>query len=668
MADADALDLRIRATITQFERSMDKARRKLNRDAEKMERRAKKMDGVFERVGVNFGGRLKAGIAGLIAGASFGALIRQTEAVANRLDAIAKTADKLGITTDTLQGLRAAAKDSGVAVGTLDTALQRFTRRTAEARQGTGEARGALAELGVSLTDAAGRARPTEELLFDVADAMARVETQSDRVRLAFKLFDTEGVGLVNTLAAGGDALRRLIGEARTAGRVIDESLIRTSEETVTQLGILEDQIDTNLARAFGTTQPLLLAWRKGLEGITGEAASAIEALRSLNGVGSESAANAVDILSRFGLIGASVAGLAGSAGQLARGQGSGAAAGGAINDFILGAVPEAPAPPSVTPPRPPGGGGRGGAGPVSFRDIIADSQRSLAELRAEADRALLDPDDAAAAAEEFRLLTRVAEEYGLSLERAIATGVVPADARAQIEAVAAAYGEANAKRERNARMAEASAAGMEEARRAARDMADEQRRAFESVVDSLSAATVGATSLEDALRRVLVQLVNIAGQGLLGQGPAAGLFKSLAGLGSDSSLVDLGAANIVSLSRPSAAPVTSPLPPLPSFAGGGFTGTGGRAGGLDGQGGFPAVLHPNETVIDHSAAGRAGGGGAGVTITGPTIVIQGDASERTVRLIEQRVSASQRQMIDAMPALMADIGQRSGTVRGRFR
>lgn len=36
-------------------------------------------------------------------------------------------------------------------------------------------------------------------------------------------------------------------------------------------------------------------------------------------------------------------------------------------------------------------------------------------------------------------------------------------------------------------------------------------------------------------------------------------------------------------------------------FEGGGFTGYGARAGGVDGKGGFPAILHPNETVIDHS-------------------------------------------------------------------
>lgn len=43
------------------------------------------------------------------------------------------------------------------------------------------------------------------------------------------------------------------------------------------------------------------------------------------------------------------------------------------------------------------------------------------------------------------------------------------------------------------------------------------------------------------------------------------------------------------------------------SADGGGFTGLGPRSGGIDGKGGFPAVLHPNETVIDHTR-GQSGG------------------------------------------------------------
>ena len=34
------------------------------------------------------------------------------------------------------------------------------------------------------------------------------------------------------------------------------------------------------------------------------------------------------------------------------------------------------------------------------------------------------------------------------------------------------------------------------------------------------------------------------------------------------------------------------------------------RAGGIDGRGGFPAILHPNETVVDHNK-----GQGIGATV-----------------------------------------------------
>lgn len=54
----------------------------------------------------------------------------------------------------------------------------------------------------------------------------------------------------------------------------------------------------------------------------------------------------------------------------------------------------------------------------------------------------------------------------------------------------------------------------------------------------------------------------------------------------------------------------------LLSFDGGGYTGGGARSGGVDGKGGFPAILHPNETVIDHTRGGGSGGGSVHVTVS----------------------------------------------------
>lgn len=51
-------------------------------------------------------------------------------------------------------------------------------------------------------------------------------------------------------------------------------------------------------------------------------------------------------------------------------------------------------------------------------------------------------------------------------------------------------------------------------------------------------------------------------------------------------------------------------------FEGGGYTGSGSRSGGMDGRGGFMAMLHPNETVIDHSRGGGAGGSGGHIAVS----------------------------------------------------
>ncbi len=59
-----------------------------------------------------------------------------------------------------------------------------------------------------------------------------------------------------------------------------------------------------------------------------------------------------------------------------------------------------------------------------------------------------------------------------------------------------------------------------------------------------------------------------------------------------------------------------------PSFDGGGYTGNGSRSGGIDGKGGFWAMMHPQETVIDHTKsgssaiAGSSGGGNVTVNVS----------------------------------------------------
>ena len=179
---------------------------------------------VLKRFGINVrriaGNIVKLGVA--MATAIPAASLVMVKAALTSVDALAKISDKLGVTTENLSGLQHAAQLSGVEIRTFNMGLQRLTRRVSEAAIGTGEAQAAIKELGL---DAAklNKAGPTGGLL-SIADAFAKIESQADRVRLAFKLFDSEGVALVNIVQRGASALREMMGEAQAFGLVFSRN------------------------------------------------------------------------------------------------------------------------------------------------------------------------------------------------------------------------------------------------------------------------------------------------------------------------------------------------------------------------------------------------------------------------------------------------------------
>ena len=60
------------------------------------------------------------------------------------------------------------------------------------------------------------------------------------------------------------------------------------------------------------------------------------------------------------------------------------------------------------------------------------------------------------------------------------------------------------------------------------------------------------------------------------------------------------------------------------TLEGGGYTGAGARVGGVDGRGGFPAIIHPNETVIDHTKGQSIGSSAVNVNFNISTVDASG--------------------------------------------
>lgn len=216
------ITVKINADIDGFQAGLNKVNRRVSEAGTKLRSSANE-----------YGKWAAAGVAA--AGAIGAAMVRSQM---QTIDALAKTADRLGLTTEALAGLQRSAELSGVGANTLNMALQRMTRRVSEAAQGTGEAQKALKELGLDAQYLA--TLSPDEQFRRISDAMAGVAEQGDKVRLSMRLFDSEGVKLVNTLAMGSEAMleqQRVAERLGTALNRTDASKVEAANDAISTAG-----------------------------------------------------------------------------------------------------------------------------------------------------------------------------------------------------------------------------------------------------------------------------------------------------------------------------------------------------------------------------------------------------------------------------------------------
>ena len=169
-------------------------------------------------------GLLSGALAGLSV-AGFGAMIKSSIDAA---DQIGKLSTRLGASTEALSEYRHVAELSGVSFNTLTMGWQRMTRRVAEAAQGTGEAVKALEELNLNAVELSQLA--PDRQFEEITRALSGLNNQADKVRLAMKLFDSEGVSLIQTMEGGVEGLEKMREEARRLGKSMTEDAVKGAE------------------------------------------------------------------------------------------------------------------------------------------------------------------------------------------------------------------------------------------------------------------------------------------------------------------------------------------------------------------------------------------------------------------------------------------------------
>ncbi len=524
----------------------------------------KGLNGVKNAVGkaLKAFGMLTAGI-----GAVAGALTVLFKKSFDYIDVIGKIASRTGATTDVIQAFQLSAIQSGASIETANKAIQKFAKMVGEGRKGLKTYTDIFDRYGVSLMTATGEEKSFNEVLFQMMEGMKQSGDIFLRNADLALLFGRAGQELTNTILMGGKAFQLYVEKQKELGLILDGKTISATEafnDRLSRIGftfrVIRDAITTaflpaldEIADHFETTLSEINAMQLGRNIAVSIVDGIIASLQALDDFRMQFQKTFRLMVATVETLSIAFDGLSHTFNFLALVFGKN------IDDFK-----------------------------ERFHELTESTGKSFENIFGE-----IVPSKSIEAG--IANLNKLRESLDLTLGDA--GGVNPIDTAkdklsgfqqkltqmvADIQAPLFTFGES-----------------FKSTGTMIGDTIVSSMKKFEdTIVDGLM---TGKLSFKDFADFVIKELLRIAVRKFIIENlfnAISGGFGSLFGGASKGMSGFTGSINTAS---------------MPIAEGGGFTGFGSRTGGVDGRGGFPAILHPNESVIDHRKGGM---GGTPVNIT----------------------------------------------------
>lgn len=164
---------------------------------------------------------------------------------ANNADALSKTAQKIGVATEALSRLKYAADFSDVSLEQLSTGLGKLSKNMLDVATGSkGPAATAFAALGVSVADATGQLRDTDQVFTEIADKLSRLEDGALKTAIAQRVFGKSGAELIPLLNEGAAGLKRFADESDRTGNTISTHTGKAAERFNDTLALVGKALD----------------------------------------------------------------------------------------------------------------------------------------------------------------------------------------------------------------------------------------------------------------------------------------------------------------------------------------------------------------------------------------------------------------------------------------
>lgn len=183
-------------------------------------------------------GAIESGIRAVANAAKDGAeaLIGMATEAAAYADEILTTATVTRMSTDDLQAYSYAAELVDVSLETLTKSMAKNVKSMDSARDGSESYTEAYEKLGVAVTDANGNLGSSEDVYWDVIDALGGVADETERDAISMQIFGKSAQDLNPLIAQGSDGIAKLKDEAKEMGAVLDG-------DALTALGATDDSL-----------------------------------------------------------------------------------------------------------------------------------------------------------------------------------------------------------------------------------------------------------------------------------------------------------------------------------------------------------------------------------------------------------------------------------------
>lgn len=142
-----------------------------------------------------------------------------------------------GVATDTLQELKYMEDLVDVSLEQVTGSMAKNIKSMSKAKTGSATYVKAYERLAVSVTDANGNLRDSEDVYWDVIDALGNVANETERNSLAMTIFGKSAQTLNPLIAQGSAGINELKKEAQSVGAVL-------SQDTLDAMNAVNDQFD----------------------------------------------------------------------------------------------------------------------------------------------------------------------------------------------------------------------------------------------------------------------------------------------------------------------------------------------------------------------------------------------------------------------------------------